>query len=88
MMTARKSMTREDIIREINKIFIDILDNDGIVLDPETTANDVEGWDSLTHVQIMVAIENRFKIRFKSAEIQSFDNVGELADAIIGKLPA
>ena len=51
-------MEREQILKDINAIFIDILDNEDIVLTNETTAADVDGWDSLTHIQLVVAFEN------------------------------
>ena len=73
----------DDIIKEVNGIFIDVLDNDAIVLKYETTAKDIEEWDSLTHVQLVVAIEKHFKIRFKSSEIQGYKNVGEMCEGIL-----
>ncbi len=79
-------MERESLLKEVNRIFIDVLDEDGINLTPQTTANDVEGWDSLTHIQLIVAIEKHFKIRFSAKEIQSWKNVGEMLDTIDSKL--
>jgi acyl carrier protein len=70
----------------VTEIFRDILDEEDLVLAPETTAEDVEAWDSLTHVQLMVAIEKRFGIKFTSREISGFQNVGELLAAIENKL--
>jgi acyl carrier protein len=75
-------MNTAEILTECNKIFIDQLDNSSIVLKQETTASDVEEWDSLTHIQLIVAIEKHFKIRFTTAEIQGFKNVGEMCVAI------
>lgn len=79
-------MSNSEIIPQLNEIFVDIIDNEDIKIVPETTANDVDGWDSLTHIQLVVAIERHFKIRFTSKEIQSWKNVGELADSISSKL--
>ena len=79
-------MERTDILQQINTIFIDILDNESIVLKDETTAADVEDWDSLTHIQLVVAIEKHFKCRFSSKEIQSWNNVGEMVDCIKQKV--
>ena len=79
-------MNTGEILSECNKIFIDQLDNSTIMLKRETTASDVEEWDSLTHIQLIVAIEKKFKIRFTTSEIQGFKNVGEMCDAIDRKL--
>ena len=79
-------MNREHLIAEISQIFNDILDTEGLNLTENSTADDVEGWDSLTHVQLVVAIEKHFKCRFTSREIQDWKNVGELADCIRGKV--
>lgn len=75
-------MERSDIFKKVNEIFCDELDNDDIVLTDETTADDVEEWDSLSHVQLIVAIEKAFGIKFTSNEILSWNNVGELIDSI------
>jgi acyl carrier protein len=79
-------MEYNDILKQVNDIFIDVLDNDKIKLTPETTAKDVEDWDSLNHIQLIVAIEKRFKIRFNSSEINSWKNVGEMCTAIDKRL--
>jgi acyl carrier protein len=78
-------MEREQILKEINVIFIDILDNEDIVLTDETKASDVDGWDSLTHIQLVVALENHFGIRFTTMEIQGWENVGAILDCISSK---
>ena len=79
-------MEKNEILKKVNEIFIDVLDNEKIVLNETTTANDVEDWDSLTHIQLVVAIEKEFKIRFTSKEIQSWSNVGEMTDCVDLKL--
>lgn len=78
-------MEKSDALKKVNDVFIDILDNEDVVLAYETTANDVEDWDSLNHIQLVVAIEKAFKIRFSSQEIQSWKNVGEMLDCIVSK---
>jgi len=78
-------MQRAEILSHINTIFKDTLDNDDVVIEEKTTAEDVEEWDSLTHIQLVVAIEKHFKIRFTSREIQSWANVGEMMDCIQSK---
>ena len=81
-------MQIEEVIKQVNDIFRRELDNDDIVIGYETTANDVEEWDSLSHIMLVVAIEKHFKIRFTSGEIQSFKNGGEMCEAILKKIPA
>lgn len=78
-------MTREDILKEISYVFADTLDEDNLTLAESSTADDVDGWDSLTHVQLVVAVEKRFKLRFSAKEIQSWKNVGEMIDSICSK---
>jgi len=75
-------MDKNEMLKQINAIFIDVLDNEEIVLNEKTSADDVEDWDSLTHIQLIVAIEKHFKIRFTSKEIQSWANVGEMMECI------
>lgn len=75
-------MNKDQIIREVQEIFRDVLDNEEIELTNETTADDIEEWDSLTHIQLIVAIEKHFQIRFTSREILSWQNVGEMIDCI------
>jgi acyl carrier protein len=79
-------MNKAEILQQVNAVFIDVLDNDKIVLKNETTASDVDEWDSLNHIQLVVAIEKQFKIRFTSREIQSWKNVGEMVDSIDAKI--
>lgn len=79
-------MTKEELLKQINDIFIDVLDNEEVVINQTTTANDVDEWDSLTHIQLVVAIEKHFKIRFTSKEIQSWNTVGEMLACITTKI--
>jgi acyl carrier protein len=79
-------MERNDILSKINEVFVDVLDNEELVIVEETTASDVEEWDSLTHIQLVVGIEKKFGIRFTSAEIQKWNNVGEMMDSISSKM--
>ena len=71
----------------LTQVFRNVFDDPGIVLSPETTANDVAGWDSLSHVNLIMAIELRFNITFTRKEIYGFKNVGDMANCILQKLP-
>lgn len=78
-------MEKKEILESLQEIYRDILDNEDIELTEETTAEDVEEWDSLSHVQLVVAIEKHFKIKFTSKEILSWKNVGDLVSCIANK---
>ncbi len=78
-------MEKSDVLKIVNEVFIETLDNKDIVLNYDTTAKDVEDWNSLNHVQLVVAIEKQFKIRFTSKEFYSWKNVGEMLDSIVAK---
>ena len=75
-------MNKREILQQVEAIFNDVLDENAITLTETTTANDVDGWDSLTHIQLIVAIEKHFKIKFTSKEILSWKNIGEMLEAI------
>lgn len=79
-------MQKDELLLQIQDIFRDILDDEEIVLTGASTADDVEGWDSLTHIQLIVAIEKQFRVKFTSKEILSWKNVGELIDSLAAKL--
>lgn len=78
-------MERKEIFNKLNEIFIDVLDLDEVELTDETSANDIEEWDSLSHIQLIVAVEKTFGIKFTSLEIMKWKNVGEMVDSIIEK---
>ena len=78
-------MERTALLLQIQEIFRDVLDEDNINLYEDTTADEVDGWDSLTHIQLIVAIEKKIKIRFTSKEILSWKNVGEMMNCILSK---
>ena len=79
-------MDRSEILAKIEEIFREELELDDLVLTDETTADDVEEWDSLSHVQLVAAMEEAFGIEFKSREILSWENIGDLIDSIEKKL--
>ena len=78
-------MERNKIISWLNEIFEDIIDEGPVSLSDATTADNVDGWDSLTNIQLVVEIEKHFNIRFTSEEITIWKNVGEMIDCIILK---
>ena len=78
-------MEREEMLKKITTVFIDVLDDEDIVLSESTSADDVEDWDSLTHIQLVVGVEKAFNVRFTSAEIQDWENVGEMMNCILKK---
>lgn len=81
-------MTQQEIYPRLTRIMRDVFDDDNLVVTPELTANDVEGWDSVSHITLVVAVEEAFGIKFKSAELEKMKNVGQLVDEIEKKTSA
>jgi acyl carrier protein len=79
-------MTREEVFEKLNEVFRDVFEDDDITVDDSTTADDIDGWDSLEHINLMNAIEQEFDIKFTMGQIVSMKNVGEMVDIIISKL--
>lgn len=79
-------MTRKEIFDGLNEIFREVFDDDQINVNDSTTADDIEDWDSLEHINLIVAIEKKYKIKFNMGEVNSFKNVGEMVDRIIERL--
>lgn len=75
-------MERDEIFRELNDVFQDVFDDEPITVRENTTAADIEDWDSLEHINLVVAIENKFKIKFNMGEVSKMKNVGEMVDII------
>jgi len=71
------------MLEQLNKIFIDVLDDDEIIISESTSNADVDEWDSLNHIMLVVEIEGHFGIKFKSDEMLSWKNVGEMMDTIL-----
>lgn len=71
-----------DIKNDVQEIFRDIFDNEELIISNETNADDIEDWDSLAQMNLVVAIEKHFKIRFKVEEIANLHNVGEMLELI------
>ena len=79
-------MERKDIINRLTEIFRKILSNDVLILRNELTANDVDNWDSLSHMLLITEIENSFSIKFKLKDLNKMKNVGDMIEVIISKL--
>jgi acyl carrier protein len=77
-------MTEENVYSQLQEIFDDVF-MDEVHVNAELTANDVDEWDSLSHISLVLAIEEKFGIRFKVGEVESAKNVGELAQLILSK---
>ena len=75
-------MDEQEIYERLTKIFEDVFDEDAIKITPELTAKDVDGWDSLTHIRLMLTVEKAFKVKFSASEIGKLENVGDLAALI------
>jgi acyl carrier protein len=78
-------MQSDEIYQQLSGIFADVFDDDAIVLKPAMTADDVDGWDSLTHIRLIISVEKAFKIKFSTAEVGKLKNVGEFVDLIASK---
>ena len=76
-------MERADILEKINELAQEVFEDDDIEITEETVADDVDGWDSLSHLEFIDAIESEFGIKLTMGEIQGSANVGELMDAVI-----
>ncbi len=79
-------MSREQILSKVNEIFIDAFDKEDLKIDFETTAADVEGWDSLMQMNLIEMIEDEFDIRFDMDEVVGMENVGAMIDIILSKI--
>ncbi len=75
-------MNRTEIMAKLNEIFCDVFDDEDIVLTNETTADDIEDWDSLEQINLLVAIEKQFNIKFQLADVADLENVGAMADLV------
>ena len=79
-------MDRNELLIKINEVFIDVLDDAQIKIEESSSADDIDEWDSLNHIHLVVAIEKSLKLRFTASEIQSWANVGEMMDNILDKI--
>ncbi len=75
-------MSSTSTLEQVRLVMEDVFDLDDLVLTPETTADDVDEWDSLSHIRLVVALERRFKIKFRNEELEKLMNVGDLVRVI------
>ena len=79
-------MTRDEIMAKVNEIFRDVFDDESLVITDSTNSDDIEDWDSLEQINLVVACEKKFNVKFDMKEIQALKNVGEMVDTILSKL--
>ncbi|WP_426434916.1 acyl carrier protein [Bradyrhizobium genosp. P] len=75
-------MEKAEVYSKLTGVFRDVFDEDDMALTPQTTADDVDGWDSLSHIRLVLAVSKAFGVKFSASEIGSLKNVGEFADLI------
>ncbi|MBP3735680.1 MAG: acyl carrier protein [Lachnospiraceae bacterium] len=75
-------MTRAEIFEKLNEVFRDVFDDETIVVKDETTADDIEDWDSLEHINLIASVEQEFDIKFTMGQVVTMKNVGDMADLI------
>lgn len=76
-------MTREEVFERLNNVFRDVLDDDTIELHEDTVADDVDGWDSFEHINLVVAVEEEFSFKIPMGKVVTMKNVGEMVDIIL-----
>lgn len=78
-------MTREAAYEIVNEVFRDVFDDESITVEDATTAEDIEDWDSLEHINLITAIEQEFNIKFSMGQVVTMKNVGEMIDIILSQ---
>ena len=79
-------MTREEVFEKLNTVFRENFDDDEINLTDSTSSEDIEDWDSLAHVELVMSMEKEFNMKFNIKEVGKLKNVGEMADLILSRL--
>lgn len=79
-------MSREEVYEALNEVFQDVFDDEDIRVSDTTTAADIEDWDSLEHINLIVAVEKKFNIKFNMGEVNTFKNVGEMVGIIMTRI--
>ena len=79
-------MAREDLLAKLQDIFVDVFDDEAIAITEDSSADDIEEWDSFMHISILAAVQTEFDIKFGVEEIAAMKNIHDMLDAIEGKL--
>ena len=79
-------MSREKIFDEMKKIFRDVFEDEALEINNETNAEDIEDWDSLEQINLLIAMEKKFEIKFNINEVVALENVGDMAELIFRKV--
>lgn len=79
-------MTREEVMSKVQDIFRDVFDDDSLIIVDSTNSDDIEDWDSLEHISLVVSMEKEFNMKFDIKEVGKLANVGEMVDLIVSKL--
>ena len=79
-------MTHEEIMEKVQVIFRDVFDDDELIITDSTNSSDIEDWDSLEHIALVVSMEKEFGLKFDLKEVNKLANVGEMVDLIASKL--
>lgn len=79
-------MTREEVYETLNGVFQDVFDDESIMVNDETTSDDIEDWDSLEHINLIAAVEQEFGMKFNMGQVVSMKNVGEMVDIILSRI--
>ena len=79
-------MSREEVFTRLNEVFRDVFDDESITVNDSTTADDIEDWDSLEHINLIAAVEQEFGMKFTMGQVVSMKNVGEMVDIIISRI--
>lgn len=79
-------MTRTEILEQVQDVFRDVFDDEELVITEASSANDIDEWDSLNNIQLIVGVEHQFNIKFDSEEMTTWDNVGNMISSIEGKI--
>ena len=80
------SVNREEVFEKVTEIFRDVFDDDDLVIGDSTNADDIEDWDSLEHIQLIVGMEKEFKVKFYIKTVNSLENVGQMVDLILSMI--